>query len=735
MKRRIGIRGLTALAAAVLSAGCWGTDLSQSVSLTDGGGVATTATPVGINACVNCHATSAENGVSIFETWKGSRHSANAATYEAFAADNTCGGARCHDPQGDGLLLDRVAGGGTVRPVVGCEACHGGGSLHNGIGPMAYPVPGASNCGQCHNASSPSAACLAARPDPNALGGKGNRGIYESWSSAPHSRSLSAGIQDPADPARVKAVCGRCHADQGARRYGAVDNLAAIAADPARYPALADAGPVQCRTCHRAHGSGVSLLKGATASASAGYNTCVTCHQEKASFHDPATDAVNGNLGYTIADTHFDNGIRKLKSPLQGYVMRKGERTGCTECHNPHNQGLEEAREWHASLHGDFAGLGWVYYDFKASNRAACQRCHTTTGFVNYTTNPTGYDPAGNSFGMTDNQAEMLYCRGCHVIDPATGITVERRRPAVALIPKGPGLADNLAVTGKGDSMLCLNCHSGQVAGSRLPAIIGNNGNPLDMDNTHFGSFNSHYLAAAMTLFQDNTGTGTGGYQFAGRKYGHDTAGYGSRGFLHDVVGTPSDPSAGVVAGDNAHGPCAGCHMSSPRVAGDVDSGSHSFLPFRYDNRKEKTLVTAVTGAKCAGCHNLAGGIDTRLTPDRVNALRARHEARVAELKAAFVALGIHYDPLGYPYFFNNDNVAQHLLRDPQAFYVRWQTAATGLGIPVADLVGAAFNLNVVNREPGAWAHNGVYASRLLYDSLAVLGRTPSAANWPAGRP
>jgi hypothetical protein len=35
--------------------------------------------------------------------------------------------------------------------------------------------------------------------------------------------------------------------------------------------------------------------------------------------------------------------------------------------------------------------------------------------------------------------------------------------------------------------------------------------------------------------------------------------------------------------------------------------------------------------------------------------------------------------------------------------------------------MGAAFNLHLLTHEPGAYAHNMVYAKRLIYDSIDYL--------------
>lgn len=176
MKRHHGLYIIPALALAALLTGCWGSDKSTSLELTQGGDVVATAAAVGIDKCHNCHANTAVNGVRIFEDWAASRHANLDNAFDAY--DNSLGatnyhGTRpncteyCHDPNGDSANLAKYAGpgsGSTPRSVVGCEACHGGGERHFGVGPIGGPTlgryakeatPGQSSqyntCTSCHN--------------------------------------------------------------------------------------------------------------------------------------------------------------------------------------------------------------------------------------------------------------------------------------------------------------------------------------------------------------------------------------------------------------------------------------------------------------------------------------------------------------------------------------------------------------------------------------------------------
>ncbi|MDD5762039.1 MAG: cytochrome c3 family protein [bacterium] len=739
MKRHHGLYVITALALAALLAGCWGTDKSTSLSLT-GGGVAATATPVGLDKCHNCHAQTAEDNVGIFDAWLASKHGnpapASHASYANFAADPTCNGASCHDPQGDGYNLSKFTGSGFFpRPVVGCEACHGGGSEHFGVGPMAYPTPDALRCAQCHNATSPPEGHRAYHQ--NGWGGKGNPGIYMAWWGSKHANSVNSHVYDRTDTTKVRAKCAKCHTDEGGRRFASVDNLTLLD-NATNYPPLAVYSGVQCRTCHKAHGV-PGLLEDNTAGRSAQYNTCTNCHQDSNAYHDPATNPY-GDLAEIITDTHFDNVSRAVGSDIQGYVIRKDMATACTDCHNPHSAELTENRQWKASGHGDFGSLAWKEDDWKTSTSSSyCKRCHTTTSFIIYTDNQDiAYNAsvhtttfAANS--VTGNTSEMLYCRACHKV-ASTGFTVARRTPQNARIP---GAWDNgqiaflgssgqnssyTTISGKGDSELCMNCHSTRPGrnGFFLEQYLTSGGR--NIDNVAMGN-TPHYLTAVQTLFQDNT-KGIGGYALPGKDYTNPSY------FEHDKIGTVAGGAA-----DNSTGPCVGRPMSSPTVAGNDNTGKHSFLPFIYDDHDARTAIVAISSTKCAECHNGAYAF----TIAGINAVRDQHAARLVEFRAALVNVGIYPNDDGNRFYTSASAAALDNSSDTTVQVLNWQTRAGVIGgINGTDLFGIAWNFDLLNNgaaEPGAWAHNNKYAGRLIYDAIGALGGTPSTTNFPGGRP
>jgi len=226
-----------------------------------------------------------------------------------------------------------------------------------------------------------------------------------------------------------------------------------------------------------------------------------------------------------------------------------------------------------------------------------------------------------------------------------------------------------------GPSNLCAGCHSGTMSGRSIKALA-------NFDSVFVSS---HYFAASGILFR------SGGYEFSGQDYSN------KRHFKHDRIGINNYTGYGYSTG--SQGPCIACHMSS--------SDKHSFLPVTKD---ATGIVTAVTSAICAGCHTAPADLDAA----RMNSRKTRFSITLLALQKVLENKGITYLADRPPYYYNSSNTA----------YTTWGSA---------DTLGAAFNLHLLSHEPGAYAHNMVYAKRLIYDSIdflddGVLNSSVSAA-------
>ncbi len=769
MKRHHILPVLATLATALLFAGCWGSSKSTTLQITGGSSVADTATAVGIDKCFTCHAgrldvsNPADNGVTIFNMWANSKHGnpdpQSHASYANFA-DPTCGGARCHDPNGDGMKMLQLGPLGSLystaanRPVVGCEACHGGGSEHFGVGPMAYPFPNATACGQCHNVASPPQAHITFHQ--NGFGGKGNPGIFEAYSASPHAVSINSHVYADAAKTTVIARCAKCHTDEGARKFRLIDNVATGSPIDCAVlnPALANVNNVQCRTCHKAHGAGgvsvagvvtnddSSLLKRATGVVgtsykSAQYNTCTACHQEVPQIHSP-TDPLYPHPNQITANHAVGNTVL-------GIIVNDNAATACTECHNPHSADLTENRQLMASGHGDNTLNGAWNEGFTTNvSSSYCQRCHTTTVYVDYTTDQTlAYNSAVHTAAFAANgtvrngvtRQETLYCRACH--KPAsTGFTVARRTPQAARIPGDSGAGITSAnyttiyaqIAGYGDSELCMNCHSGRLGrnGTVLPSLVTAKTTGLvSIDNIAMPS-GSHNMPSLWAVFQDNVNL-IGAYRLPGKNYNNLSY------YAHNKIGTTAalDHSGNPLWTDNSTGPCVGCHMSSPNVTDNATTGKHSFKPVAKDNND---VIVAVTSTTCVKCH--AGAY--ALTPASLEEAKGTFNAHLAEFDAALLTQGILR--VGSSFKNASDNSAlvtwatkAVAIRDNTAGHNTITSTLSGTSASLAgvDLLGICWNFQYldssqVTADAGIWAHNNAYANRLVYDAIEALGIRPS---------
>lgn len=592
MKRYTEFTLIIALAAAMLLPGCWGSSKSTSVSAGGGGGVLATATAVGIDKCHNCHSNTAVGGAGIFLSWEESRHGNLDNTFDAW--DNALGttnyhGFRpsstsatcivCHDPNGDSANVpfylsqntDPLAN--TTRNVIGCEACHGGGSLHFGVGPIGGPTLG-------------------------------------------------------------------------------------------------------------------EFAVAASTGQSSQYNTCTGCHDD--SFHGTSSYRI-------IGDTHYDNASRAIGSNIEGYVIRKSKDTACVDCHNPHTLSLPINRQWAASRHGDFTGEAWKHYQWTASNRTACQRCHTTSGAINYLTDPANYDPANNDFSWldspaTDNRSEMLYCYACH-----TNYYGGLRAPG-AITASYTGVDPEPVFPDSGASNICLSCHTGRESGDSIKAKVAS------FDNVSF--INSHYLAAGGNVFAVT------GYEYDSRDYSIPSSDQ------HDKIG---QGTTGVSAVDDNYrnGPCVSCHFDSrdpnrlsPLTRYSDNTLSHTLSPLtRYSD------TDLALNPVCINCHGSRGegsnsgilwlGDDATAATLQGTTHKARYQAALEALKVQLELNGYAYTT-GYPYFSTKNWLSPG------------DTDTTGETTGKANM-GAAFNYNLLLHDPGGVAHNRRYTRRLIYDSIDWL--------------
>jgi hypothetical protein len=131
MRRPLGAL-LTVLLLAVVLGAC-GNSTKKSTSPATSPGLVAKAT-AGMNACAGCHtAVTTDWLTSRHANAEGGLDSAGTPDLN-YSGSPSGDCAPCHDPLGDSARLVAGYTGSTPRPVVGCESCHGGGSQHVAAG-------------------------------------------------------------------------------------------------------------------------------------------------------------------------------------------------------------------------------------------------------------------------------------------------------------------------------------------------------------------------------------------------------------------------------------------------------------------------------------------------------------------------------------------------------------------------------------------------------------------------
>jgi hypothetical protein len=563
----------------------------------------------------------------------------------------------CHDQQGDSGQLTANYTGNIPRPVVGCESCHSGGSLHvaqGGAGPIGYAV---------------------------------------------YTAGVISGTTSSVQISAQFATCTSCHELLDPN-------------DPVSSPTLT---PV----------------------------------------HSAASGTVPIGSDYTITDTHYampgnwPGGFGANTIPINGYVMDYASEKVCADCHNPHKAPTQN-REWAQSAHGDknpfnlnstqtgyFSGA-WAHYNWSLANFRVCQRCHTTTGFTAYSDAlRTGNRAQANLISAgtaspppilpnTAFKPEMLKCNGCHTDNKGTlrnpGAITASYNLTVTGQTKPSALASHTYPDVAG-SNVCMACHTGLESGDTIrglndPALLS--AGTITLFNYGNSSFvNSHYLTAGGQIF-----TATG-YEFEGRPYNNIPE------YLHDKIGTPATVQLAPYVDTGSNGPCIGCHMSRPNK-----NGNHLFMPITRSTTSYGE-VTGIASEMCMRCH----GPSPTLILDLVKEQKKQYMEALEALKEQMaLKLQLYFFPY-YPYWHRTSTYAATKTACTENVPVKnWQTNGTGeltsavtATMPsCAEIagnndgivgtgqnnMGAAFNFNLLEHDPGAYAHNRMYVKRLIYDSI-----------------
>ena len=310
-----------------------------------------------------------------------------------------------------------------------------------------------------------------------------------------------------------------------------------------------------------------------------GTNTCVPCHNPHSTV---------GNIAGASA-AHFNT--QTSAGYPASYVT---SRATCIDCHFDGSQNLTVRGQWARTGHANTRSPAWMYYDYKTLS--GCVQCHTTTGFIAYSTGK-----ITKAWGVaSDKTKELLTCPGCHTdISNGTVATVTPNKP----------FADEAGYTNHnmGTSNICMPCHSGWNNGMSIQVKVGS----ADFSNMSYIA--PHYMTAAGTI------QGKSAYLFPGRTY----ANYSNS--SHSKIGMTDNNGTGT------NGPCVACHMSAPN--------KHAFKVVSSSSGEIKDITATV----CTKCH-------TALPAATLNTQRVAFENALEILRIVLQEKVYPYSP-NEPYF------------------------------------------------------------------------------------
>jgi hypothetical protein len=379
----------------------------------------------------------------------------------------------------------------------------------------------------------------------------------------------------------------------------------------------------------------------------------------------------------------------------------------CRNCHNSHdNTVLPEAEDWAGSGHGDVNGVAWTTEDFK--NNASCIRCHTATGYVNYVTGtpaftlPTAPLAASATYGV-------LGCNACHA---SYAFKTSVRNISQYTAHYNSGLSPQ-TFPDVGFTNICIPCHSGRESGATVNAIT-------DFTSTSFT--NSHYMAAAGLMYMKigftsfTSASAVIGTSTYGNSLSPDTSVpggiTGGVSSTHRNLGTAAingasqNPTFFVAGVLDANGPCVTCHINA------------NGQPYRTTSHSLQINANTFSQV-CTNCHTSEEGVPLSGSNFQTVFLQPQSAAFQNALTLAASLLQTHYnikyDPANYPYFFDLslDPAGKKAVSD-------WTrgTHNQQLGL---KLMGACFNINLLNGDLAAYAHARTYTRRLIYDTIDFL--------------
>ena len=326
--------------------------------------------------------------------------------------------------------------------------------------------------------------------------------------------------------------------------------------------------------------------------------------------------------------------------------------------------------EWLYSKHNAYEDEAFRHWDDDGEIEVDCAKCHSTPGYQDYI-GADGTPP--NSGNVTDNPAELgttIECVACHNDVTLTKTSVEF--PSTVII-------EHL-----GDESSCMECHQGNQSGPDVAKAIEDEGLTDDVDtvSADLEFLNIHYYAAASTQYGNLV---YGGFQY----------------YPMEPEGGPYDVNFRHVV---EYDQCYECHdMHTLELKLDECAECHVGVETKLDLRDVRMLGSL---ADYDGDGDMEEGIYYE-----VDGLKTMLYVVIQQYGNQISGQAICYESHAYPYWFN-DNDASGTCEPGEAIYPNKYESWT------ARLLKAAYNYQVVSKDPGGYTHGGKYLIQLMHDSI-----------------
>lgn len=629
---------------------------------------------------------------------------------------------------------------------LGCESCHGGGAMHNGVGPIPYPAPDANRCATCHDGvtSFTVAGVATVAPATNA---------NTAFATSNHVEGT---------PSHTSGLCIRCHTHEGAvlsNKTGFTGDTT-ILGNAAYAPSvtISSFSAFSCNTCHQ-HGAG---LRGVMSRDSSGnlvpwnpsksgitaeqFNLCTSCHnlynynQTKVI---ASGSVASGTQQYehsdrwtrSIAITHREKAMVGLMTlpfanmttgsgtdgtQITGYAIRIAAPTAtirgitgtfntdpsykgpCMDCHGHEaktNTGSSAPADADRTVHTDWAQSGHAGGLLTAKYTAAAGSSSANfdsmmQAFVGSSTNSWSHynwDSTFKSDGVSDDRGS---CQKCHT---STGISNYLNAPTT-YTPAGNNFSHLAGWNPKGGSnrqnelLYCWGCHKDAGTGAlRNPGAITT----------------SEYTYNSAAIQFPNVGNSN-----------VCVACHSGRGNVDSIKA-----SRGTRWGSKYHhAPAAATLFSSRTHMGYEFTGADYTNKSYFEHDKIGTADAPGTGSNgpCAACHMSGSSHTYNVLTDDGTAIRSQALCNVCHTTHPMTKTVLDEQKAGYE---EAGAIATALAANtiPNHIGVDITTNYADTTLVPIDYFGAAQNSFLPADEPGGFAHNRYYVKRLLFDSIDFL--------------